>query len=68
MDAKMRDLALLAALSFLCPFVQMKNTPEGPSRGADFQARHSARAIDHWSVDRRLVTQFMPDLPHSCHV
>ena len=30
------------------PFVQMKNTPGGPSRGADFQARHSARAIDHW--------------------
>jgi hypothetical protein len=30
------------------PFVQMKNTPGGPSRGADFQTRHSARAIDHW--------------------
>jgi hypothetical protein len=42
------------------PFVQMKNTPGGRSRGADFQARHSVRAIDHWSVDRRLATSFMP--------
>src|SRR6516165_5952975 len=41
------------------PFVQMKNTPGGRSRGADFQARHSVRAIDHWSVDRRLATSFM---------
>ena len=50
------------------PFVQMKNTPGGSFRGADFQARHSARAIDHRSVDRRLVTSFMPGsatfLPH----
>ena len=41
------------------PFVQMKNTPGGPSRGADFQPRHSARAIDHW-VGRSAVYPFMP--------
>ena len=49
-------------------FVQMKNTPGGPSRGAGFQARYSARAIDHWVGQRRLVTSFMPVpatfLPH----
>jgi len=41
------------------PFVQMKNTPGGPSRGADFQARHSARA-NHWVGRSAAVTSFMP--------
>jgi hypothetical protein len=41
------------------PFVQMKNTPGGPSRGADFQARHSAR-------DRSLGRSIGGWLPVSC--
>jgi hypothetical protein len=50
------------------PFVQMKNTPGSPSRGADFQARHSARSTDHWrsaagtSFMRGSAT-FLPHLP-----
>ena len=42
------------------PFVQMKDTPGVLPEKRIFQARHSARAIDHWSVDRRLATSFMP--------
>jgi|SRR6516225_4187825 len=42
------------------PFVQMKDTPGVLPEKRIFQARHSARAINHWSVDRRLATSFMP--------